>query len=227
MDKEDIITICILLTVACVSAYSFIDCYETIGILLYYLLCGATAVLAVYAYRALYIAYIIVRTFNIKRLLYRYVISRQINVLYEVDYCSENLENNVRGYSINMLIGNPNSIPDILLKKSSVIELNILEKMLNTIFKMFHLEYIASNFVYNVTFTCKLRPEEEYLFWDRFYESGFYLLHDYSEYTFLSHYLFMKQKNDFPVIVINKGIRKLFSARKRFCFTSVNHMKKE
>lgn len=45
--------------------------------------------------------------------------------------------------------------------------------------------------------------------------------------AFLSAYLFNEQKNDFPVIVINKGIRKLFSTRNRFCFTSVNHMKKE
>ena len=49
----------------------------------------------------------------------------------------------------------------------------------------------------------------------------------HSKYTFLSCYLFEEQKNDFPVIVINKRIRKLFSTRNRFCFTSVNHIKEE
>lgn len=47
------------------------------------------------------------------------------------------------------------------------------------------------------------------------------MFHDNSEYSILSEYLFEEQKKNFPVIVINKGIKKLFSAHDRFYCTSV------
>ncbi|MBR3695781.1 MAG: hypothetical protein IKL98_06015 [Akkermansia sp.] len=120
-----------------------------------------------------------------------------------------------------MFIGNKNSVPDFIIKKSRVVELNILEKILNAIFKLFHFEYIATNIVYNIIHTVKIRPKED-LYWDSFYENGFYLFHDNSEYSIFSEYLFKEQKKNFPVIVINKGIKKLFSAHDRFYCTSVN-----
>ena len=223
--KDDIITICILLIIPPIFAYSFIEYYEVIGWFLYcifaYILGGLSGILAVYTYRALYIVYIIVRLYFIKRRLYRYVISRQINVLYNRDWGISDYEKNIETLYISMFIGNKNSVPDFIIKKSRVVELNILEKILNAIFKLFHFEYIATNIVYNIIHTVKIRPKED-LYWDSFYENGFYLFHDNSEYSILSGYLFKEQKKNFPVIVINKGIKKLFSAHDRFYCTSVN-----
>ena len=227
--KDDIITICIMLIIPPILgysfAYSFIEYYEVIGWFLYwifaYILGGLSGILAVYTYRALYIVYIIVRLYFIKRRLYRYVISRQINVLYNRDWEISNDEKNIETFSISMFIGNKNSVPDFIIKKSRVVELNILEKILNAIFKLFHFEYIATNIVYNIILTVKIRPKED-LYWANFYENGFYLFHDNSEYSILSEYLFKEQKKNFPVIVINKGIKKLFSAHDRFYCTSVN-----
>lgn len=222
--KDDIITICILLIIPPILAYSFIEYYEVIGWFLYWILSwilgGLSGILAVYTYRALYIVYIIVRLYFIKRRLYRYVISRQINVLYNRDWVISS-EKNKETFSISMFIGNKNSVPDFIIKKSRVVELNILEKILNAIFKLFHFEYIATNIVYNIILTVKIRPKED-LYWANFYENGFYLFHDNSEYSILSEYLFEEQKKNFPVIVINKGIKKLFSAHDRFYCTSVN-----
>lgn len=223
--KDDIITICILLIIPPIFAYSFIEYYEVIGWFLYcifaYILGGLSGILAVYTYRALYIVYIIVRLYFIKRRLYRYVISRQINVLYNRDWGISDYEKNIETIYISMFIGNKNSVPDFIIKKSRVVELNILEKILNAIFKLFHFEYIATNIVYNIILTVKIQPKED-LYWDSFYENGFYLFHDNSEYSILSGYLFKEQKKNFPVIVINKGIKKLFSAHDRFYCTSVN-----
>ena len=84
--KDDIITICIMLIIPPILAYSFIEYYEVIGWFLYWILGGLSGILAVYTFRALYIVYIIVRLYFIKRRLYRYVISRQINVLYNRDW---------------------------------------------------------------------------------------------------------------------------------------------
>ena len=218
--KDDIITICIMLIIPPILGYSFIEYYEVIGWFLYWILGGLSGILAVYTFRALYIVCIIVRLYFIKRRLYRYVISRQINVLYNRDWVISS-EKNKETFSISMFIGNKNSVPDFIIKKSRVVELNILEKILNAIFKLFHFEYIATNIVYNIILTVKIRPKED-LYWASFYENGFYLFHDNSEYSILSEYLFEEQKKNFPVIVINKGIKKLFSAHDRFYCTSVN-----
>ncbi len=218
--KDDIITICIMLIIPPILGYSFIEYYEVIGWFLYWILGGLSGILAVYTFRALYIVCIIVRLYFIKRRLYRYVISRQINVLYNRDWVISS-EKNKETFSISMFIGNKNSVPDFIIKKSRVVELNILEKILNAIFKLFHFEYMATNIVYNIILTVKIRPKED-LYWANFYENGFYLFHDNSEYSILSEYLFKEQKKNFPVIVINKGIKKLFSAHDRFYCTSVN-----